>query len=126
MYCLHKLTHISLCKITYAMYFFSSDCFPKTAQSVLSEHQQTVLNHLYSSKPYPTNAEMEKIASMLGLESSSVFRWFNSQRFWRKVNSKNQSHHIPLGKNLLLYSVFKLRNISIRMSSDDMYVMSGF
>ena len=74
--------------------------FAPTALTVVNEHQRRVLNHLYSSKPYPTHPEIDKISNMLGLEYSKVNQWFKSKRFWNKITSKDQSQPIHLGKIL--------------------------
>ena len=62
---------------------FSDGCTPK-AGMFFNEHQRSILWYLYYSKPYPTHSEKEKMANMLGLEYSSVTKWFRDQR--RRTN----------------------------------------
>ena len=78
----------------------SSDHSTPKAERFFNEHQQSILSYLYSIKPFPTHAEMEKMANMLGLGYSSVNGWFKNQRYRYKQVSKFQSTQCHLGKLL--------------------------
>ena len=72
---------------------------------LLNEHQQTVLNHIYLSKPYLSRAEMEMVADMLGLRLSTIEQWFSKKQYINKGTLKVQSPQVLLGKMLHLQCI---------------------
>ena len=73
----------------------SSDYFPPCQVRNLWPYQVSVLNEIYSIKPYPTNTQKEMIASTLEVMYATVNRWF---RYKRSLKLKAQSDTTPLGK----------------------------
>ena len=71
-----------------------------TTLKVANKHQKRVLNHLYLSKTYPTHPEIEMMANMLGLQYCNINEWFKAKRRLNKIDSKDQSQPIHLGKML--------------------------
>ena len=62
------------------------------------QFQKSVLNQLYTSKPYPTNEEKEDMANVLGMEYITVHNWFSKKRRKDRISTKARSTHISLGK----------------------------
>ena len=76
----------------------SSIIFSSDAVQLNKQFQKSVLNQLYSSKPYPTVEEKEEMASILGMEFTQVHNWFCNKRLQDKITREAQSPRNPVGK----------------------------
>ena len=73
----------------------SSDYFPPCQVRNLWPYQVSVLDEIYSIKPYPKNTQKEMMASTLEVMYATVNRWF---RYKRSLTFKAQSDTSRSGK----------------------------
>ena len=61
----------------------------------LRQYQESVLNLIFRRNPYPTRAEKEKMANMLGMTFCKIYNWFRSKRH---LTHRYQPDPIKYGK----------------------------
>ena len=67
----------------------------------MSRHRELVLNQFYSKELYPTQAEKEEMANILGTKYAAVIDWFKEHNR-DKIRTNSPSSLTPLGKEIKL------------------------
>ena len=73
---------------------------------VLSIFQQSVLNALLYSNPYPTHEEKASLARMIGVNLTTVFNWISSNRKLMKTDTLTKSTSLKPGKKFNCFKTY--------------------
>ena len=82
------------------MFLPPQESFSPGAGLSMSQHQDSVVNQIHPSSPYPIQEEKKKMANVLLTKYILISRWSNKKPDNSKMTSKTQSTPIPLGKEI--------------------------